>query len=210
MRKGIVFVIITALVLQGLFATAIDSLDGSPKTTTTEVTFNLKDGEGGLNHIKIDFTEVDPTSYINDFAQTNLTSSDGITLTLDPTSTFGDMAEDQNLYVYWQIVSGSPLKIELSGEKMTGTTPTNTLDWKTSWTSKTSSGDGEGKVLGASGDSPSGADYAAELVYEKSAPDAVRQSGYVTLDIETAHITQVAPDTYSATLTLTVTDTSTT
>ncbi len=207
MRKGIVFVIITALVLQGLFAETISSLDGE---TTTEVTFNLKDGEGGLNHIKIDFTEVDPTSYINDFAQTNLTSSDGITLTLDPTSTFGDMAEDQNLYVYWQIVSGSPLKIELSGEKMTGTTPTNTLDWETSWKSKTSSGDGGGKVLGASGDSPSGADYAAELVYEKSATDAVRQSGYVTLDIKTAHITQVAPDTYSATLTLTVTDTSTT
>lgn len=207
MRKGIVFVIITALVLQGLFAETISSLGGE---TTTEVTFNLKDGEGGLNHIKIDFTEVDPTSYINDFAQTNLTSSDGITLTLDPTSTFGDMAEDQNLYVYWQIVSGSPLKIELSGEKMTGTTPANTLDWKTSWKSKTSSGDGGEKVLGASGNSPSGADYAAKPVYEKSATDAVRQSGYVTLDIETAHITQVAPDTYSATLTLTVTDTSTT
>lgn len=215
MKKFIALITIIGLCMIPLFAEV--SADGD----------KLGSGENGTAKvdIKFDLTSNENSTWKIGFAsdvsslETNetVTSADS-SITLDLIENHGGL-NNRNLFVYWIIKGGQPLKITLEAEgPLEGTykenessTSTEYMNWEVKWTPLVSGEEASsGKsVLGTTNSynnnsGQSGVDYTAKPVFTREVLDTSREVGSAQLAITTQNIAGVKPASYGSTLILTI------
>ena len=171
-------------------------------SATMNVTFNLAGSEGGEGsqdtdneQIKIGFASKavdDITENVTHVTTVALKTSDGV----------GVLSADT--YIFWQISSANPMTITLTWpEMMTGTTEGNTLAWDVTTTLPASSSVDDGTAVTAEASGTTGA-VVLDRSSEKLSTFKFGTVGSQKLTIETASLDNAAIDTYTGTLTLTV------
>ena len=215
MKKFISIITIIGLCMIPLFAEVSangNKLDsGENGTATVDIKFDLTSNENST--WKIGFAS-DVSSLETNETVTAANSS--ITLDLIENENHGGL-NNKNLYVYWIIKGGQPLKITLEAEgPLEGTykenessTSTEYMNWEVEWTplvsgEETSSGKSVLGTTNSYNSGQSGVDYTAKPVFTREVLDSSREVGSAQLDIETQNIDDVKPVSYGSTLTLTI------
>ena len=168
-------------------------------SATMNVTFNLAGSESGEEpnneQIKIGFASVavdDITATVTPVKEVALQTSDGV----------GVLSADT--YIFWQISSANPMTITLTWpDAMEGTTEGNTLEWDVTTTLPDSSSVDDGTAVTEEASGTTGA-VVLDRSSDKLSNFRFGTVGSQKLTIETASLDNAAIDTYTGTLTLTV------
>ena len=198
-------VTLLCVLIIGTFAfadgTGSADIDGTSGNATTEVTLDLSPSTGDSNVIIGFTTDVLTNSFDIDSDMPNAARAFPMTLTED-----GKVEMSDQLFVFWQIASGSPLDITLSAGAPMSNGSNGNLDWKTEWRSKVESTEAEEqKSTGKSSATDSGEYNVDASVYDRDKALTYGDAGYAELTIVTDDIMDKAPGTYTGTLTLKVT-----
>lgn len=198
-------VTLLCVLIIGTFAfadgTGSADIDGTSGNATTEVTLDLSPSTGDSNVIIGFTTDVLTNSFDIDSDTPNAAATFPLTLTEE-----GAVEMSEQLFVFWQIASGSPLDITLSAGAPMSNGSNGNLDWKTTWTSKVESTDsGVRTSTGKSSTTDSGEYNVDASVYDRDKALTYGDAGYAELTIVTDDIMEKAPGTYTGTLTLKVT-----
>lgn len=198
-------VTLLCVLIIGTFAfadgTGSADIDGTSGNATTEVTLDLSPSTGDSNVIIGFTTDVLTDAFDIDSDMPNAARAFPMTLTED-----GKVKMSDQLFVFWQIASGSPLDITLSAGAPMSNGSGGNLDWKTEWTSKVESTDsGVRTSTGKSSATDSGEYNLDASVYDRDKALTYGDAGYAELTIVTDDIMEKAPGTYTGTLTLKVT-----
>lgn len=213
MKKFIAIITIIGLCMIPMFAEVSadgDKLDsGENGTATVDIKFDLTSNANST--WKIGFAS-DVSSLETNETVTDADSS----ITLDLIENHGGL-NNRNLYVYWIIKGGQPLKITLEAEgPLEGTykenessTSTEYMNWEVEWTplvsdEETSSGKSVLGTTNSYNSGQSGVDYTAKPVFTREVLDSSREVGSAQLAITTQDIDDVKPVSYGSTLTLTI------
>ena len=209
MRKMIVMFAFLIAFMSCIYA-ADPLIEGSGKLALSDkavpVTFNLGDGEGSESSWRIGIT-TDVTNLKNE----QITDIDSIALALQDDNTGKPTGK---IYVYWIVKGGQKLKVSLKadGGPLEDQAKTDTIDWSTTWTSTGDSTSSTNQGLQQSlGGIPAGEEVIAEekytterIVFDRSVPKTSVETGSAEITIVTDDVTDKAPVSYSAQLTLVV------
>ena len=198
-------VTLLCVLIIGTFAFAVGTgsadLDSPSGNATTDVTLDLSSSTGKTNIIIGFTTDVLTDAFDIDSDTPNAATTFPLTLTEE-----GAVEMSDQLFVFWQIASGSPLDITLSAGAPMNNGSGGNLDWKTEWTSKVESTDsGVRTSTGKSSAADSGEYNVDASVYDRDKALTYGDAGYAELTIVTDDIMEKAPGTYTGTLTLKVT-----
>lgn len=198
-------VTLLCVLIIGTFAfadgTGSADLDRPSGNATTDVTLDLSSSTGKTNIIIGFTTDVLTDAFDIDSAKPNPATTFPLTLTEE-----GAVEMSNQLFVFWQIASGSPLDITLSANAAMSNGSSGSLDWKTTWKSKVEGTEGEeDKSTGKSSKTDSGEYAKDEIVYDRKNAATYGDAGYAELTIVTDDIMEKAPGSYTGTLTLKVT-----
>lgn len=205
MKRVITLCLVLTFVVTSIFADGAQ-IQGIGGMASTDVTLDLV----GNKTIEVGFTATEPKD--NDFEKQSVsyTAPASLALVLDESGNKGIQGDNNPLYVYWNIMGNDALSVTLEAEPMKGDTNNKeTLHWTAKWYPRTYNGsdgvtsvsDGTEATLGVSNGAGS---YNALTVFDRSTVNRYRHYGWAALTIETGDISTIVPDSYSATLTLSV------
>ena len=203
--KRLLTITVLLIASMSLFAVpgSFDAENNTPKELgQVPVTFDL----AASTNYYIGFTS-DVTNVAAGKDASQITDATEITLELDNTQTYGELAE--KLYVYWVISGGQKLKIELEADAAMDDDGENKINWETSWAAYTNSSKGDTQTLGGttaySAESELNTYATEKMVFDRSAVSSTVERGYTEVTIKTQDITNAAAVEYTGHLQLVVT-----
>lgn len=197
MKKLLFFVLVLLVSTMALFAAPTEGTLGKEVVSLGEVpvTFDLSKGTTYYVGFATETTNIE-SGDVSGIKDTN-----AITLKLDDTKSKGIL--DGNLYVYWVVSGGQPLKIELeAGGALSGETESENINWKTTWGDKSLGGN---KVYSDGSEVLETAYTNEQIVFDRTTVKQAVERGYAQLSIETQDVSEVVPDSYVGSLQLIIT-----